>query len=244
MSVLERPKIKRALLKLSGEAFAEEGGFGLNPQSVKYLAGEIVEVHKTGVETAVVIGGGNFVRGETFSREAGIEPAVAHYMGMLATIINALALQEAIEKLGVPTRVMSALEAQAVCETFIRRRALRHLEKGRIVILAGGTGNPFFTTDTAAALRAQELNADVLIKGTKVDGVYDQDPHVHAEAKRFPEITFDEAISRRLQVMDQTAFTMCREFSLPIIVLNIREPLAMKRAVLGESVGTLVGGAL
>ncbi len=243
MSALERPKIKRALLKLSGEAFAEEGGFGLNPQSVKYLASEIVEVHKAGVETAVVIGGGNFVRGEAFSREAGIEPAVAHYMGMLATIINALALQEAIEKLGVPTRVMSALEARAVCETFIRRRALRHLEKGRIVILAGGTGNPFFTTDTAAALRAQELNADVLIKGTKVDGVYDQDPSIHSEAQRFAEISFDEAIDRRLRVMDQTAFTLCREFSLPIIVLNVREPSAMKRAVLGEPVGTLVGGA-
>ncbi|MCL6623703.1 MAG: UMP kinase [Fimbriimonadales bacterium] len=239
----ERPKIKRALLKLSGEAFAEEGGFGLDPQSVKYLASEIVEVYKVGVETAVVIGGGNFVRGDAFSREAGIEPAVAHYMGMLATIINALALQEAIEKLGVFTRVMSALEAQAVCETFIRRRALRHLEKGRIVLLAGGTGNPFFTTDTAAALRAQELNADVLIKGTKVDGVYDQDPCLHADAQRFAHISFDEVIHRRLRVMDQTAFTLCREFSLPIIVLNIREPSAMKRAVLGEPVGTLVGGA-
>ncbi|MCH8275402.1 MAG: UMP kinase [Armatimonadetes bacterium] len=238
----DRPKLNRVLLKLSGEAFAGEAGFGLDAAAVNYIAEQIVDVHNAGVQTAVVIGGGNFIRGGVFSREGGIEEAVAHYMGMLGTLMNALPLQEAVEKLGVSSRVMSAIEVEAVCETFIRRRALRHLERGRIVILAAGTGNPFFTTDTAAALRAQELGADALVKATKVDGIYDKDPMAHADASRFSEISYDEAIRRRLQVMDQTAFTMCREYQLPIIVLSIFEKGAMKQAALGKRVGTLVGG--
>lgn len=227
---------------MSGEAFAGGSEFGLDPKAVGYIAREIVDVHKAGVQTAVVVGGGNFVRGGSFAKEAGIEQAVGDYMGMLGTLINALALQEAVEKLGIATRVMSAISVQAASETFIRRRALRHLEKGRIVILAGGTGNPFFTTDTAAVLRALELEVDALLKATKVDGVYDKDPNKYAGAKRYKTITYTEAIRKRLGVMDQTAFTMCREHGLPIVVLSIYEKGAMKAAVLGKSNGTWVGG--
>lgn len=239
---MSRTKHGRILLKLSGEAFAGDGEFGLDPKIVGYIAREVVGVHSEGVETAVVVGGGNFIRGESFSREGGIEQSVADYMGMLGTIMNALALQEAIEKLGVPTRVMSAIGVQAVCETFIRRRALRHLEKGRVVVLAAGTGNPFFTTDTAAVLRALELGASALLKATKVDGVYDKDPEKHTDAKRYETITFSEAINRQLGVMDITAFAMCREHNLPIIVLSIYQEGAMRAAAQGECVGTYVGG--
>lgn len=240
--MLERPKPSRVLLKLSGEAFAGEEAFGLDPKTVHYIAEEIVSVHDAGIQSAIVVGGGNFLRGEEFSREAGINQSVADTMGMVSTIMNALALQEAIEKLGVPTRVMSAISIQQVCEPFIRRRAIRHLEKGRIVILAAGTGNPFFTTDTAAVLRALELGADVLIKATKVDGVYDKDPHIYKDASKFEYITFSDAIRLRLGVMDQTAFTMCHEHNLPVVVLSLFQKGTLRAAALGENVGTLVGG--
>ena len=240
--VSERIKPKRILLKLSGEAFAGEDRFGLNAQSVKYIAEEIVSVHDAGIETAVVVGGGNFIRGEVFSKESEIDQSVADYMGMLGTLMNAMALQEAIEKIGIPTRVMSAVNVQAVSEPFIRRRAKRHLEKGRIIILAAGTGNPFFTTDTAAVLRALELGAEILLKATKVDGVYDKDPKKFNDASKFENITFSDAIQKRLGVMDQTAFTMCREHKLPVVVLSLYEKGAMRNAALGEKIGTFVGG--
>ncbi len=237
-----RTKFDRILLKLSGEAFAGEGHFGLDPKVIGYIAKEVADVHTSGVQTAVVVGGGNFIRGGIFSKEGGMDQSVADYMGMLGTIINALALQEAIEKLDVPTRVMSAIAVQAVSETFIRRRAVRHLEKGRIVLLAAGTGNPYFTTDTAAVLRALELNANALLKATKVDGVYDKDPAKFQDAKRYGEVSFSESIEKRLGVMDQTAFTMCREHNLPVIVLSIYEEGAIKAAANGGQVGTYVGG--
>lgn len=216
--------------------------FGLDPKVVSYIAQEVVDVQRAGVETAVVVGGGNFIRGGSFSKEAGIDQSVADYMGMLGTIINALALQEAIEKLGVPVRVMSAIAVQAVSETFIMRRAIRHLEKGRVVLLAAGTGNPFLTTDTAAVLRALELKARVLLKATKVDGVYDRDPAKFSGAQKYENISFKEAMDEQLGVMDMTAFAMCREHDLPIIVLSIYEKGSMKAAALGGRVGTLVGG--
>lgn len=237
---LTRKPLKRVLLKLSGEALAGDGRFGLDATAVNFIAGEVMKLHEAGVETAIVVGGGNFIRGEAFSREGGIQQSVADQMGMLGTIMNALGLQEAIERLGAPTRAMSAITVQAVCEPFIRRRAIRHLEKRRVVVLAAGTGNPFFTTDTAAVLRAMELQCDAIIKATKVDGVYDSDPARNPGANRFETLTFDEAISRRLGVMDQTAFTMCREHGLPIIVLSIHEADAIVAAARGEAVGTLV----
>lgn len=238
----QRRAYRRILLKMSGEVFSGGKPFGIDPQTVSYLAQEVVSLAKEGIQVAVVVGGGNFVRGEDFSREGGIDQAVADYMGMLGTVINAMALQEAIERSGVATRVMSAIEVRALCESFIRRRALRHLEKGRVVVLAAGTGNPFFTTDTAAVLRAIELGCDVLFKATKVDGVYNRDPMEDPKAIRYETLTFDEAIRDRLAVMDQTAFTMCREHSLPVIVLSIHEPGAILRAAKGAPVGTLVGG--
>jgi uridylate kinase len=228
------------LLKLSGEALAGEGRFGLDATTVNFIAGEVARLHDAEVETAIVVGGGNFIRGESFSREGGIQQSVADQMGMLGTIMNALALQEAIEKVGPATRVMSAVTIQAVCEPFIRRRAIRHLEKKRIVVLAAGTGNPFFTTDTASVLRALELQCDAIIKATKVDGVYDADPEVVASAKRYETLSFNEAIAKDLGVMDQTAFTMCREHDLPVIVLSIHQPGAIASAAKGDAVGTLV----
>jgi uridylate kinase len=239
---LDRPKIKRILLKLSGEAFAGDAQVGLDPKTVNYIAKEVVAVKESGIETAVVVGGGNFIRGGVFSKEGGIDQAVADYMGMLGTLMNALALQEAMEKLGYPTRVMSAIGVQAIAESFIRRRAIRHLEKGRVVVLAAGTGNPFFTTDTAAVLRALEINADVLLKATKVDGVYNKDPKKSADATRYAELTYAEAISQGLGVMDMTAFTKCQEEKLPIIVLSIYQEGAMRDAALGKPIGTFVGG--
>lgn len=237
---MTRKPLKRVLLKLSGEALAGEARFGLDASTVNYIAGEVVRLHEAGVETAIVVGGGNFIRGESFSREGGIQQSVADQMGMLGTIMNALALQEAIEKIGPPTRVMSAVTIQAVSEPFIRRRAIRHLEKKRIVVLAAGTGNPFFTTDTASVLRALELQCEVIIKATKVDGVYDSDPNKNPDAKRYETLSFNEAISKELGVMDQTAFTMCREHALPVIVLSIHEPGTIAAAARGEEVGTLV----
>lgn len=231
----------RVLLKLSGEAFAGDRGIGLDYRVVGSLARQIVDAHALGVQIAVVIGGGNIVRGQQ-AAQAGIDRATADYMGMLATAINALALQDAIEQLGVPTRVQTAIQMFQVAEPFIRRRAIRHLEKGRIVILAAGTGNPYFTTDTAAALRALEIHAQAFLKATNVDGVYDTDPRKDPNAKRYTYVTYQEAITRQLRVMDLTALTLCMENRLPIVVFNIARPGNVVRAVLGEEVGTFVGG--
>jgi uridylate kinase len=241
-TALSRRPFGRVVIKLSGEALAGKGGFGLDLTVLAYVAREVSEVHAQGVQAALVVGGGNYVRGEEFAGDSGIDRTVADQMGMLATIMNALALQSAIERAGVPVRVQSAIEVHDVCESVIRRRAIRHLEKGRVVIFAAGTGNPYFTTDTAAVLRALEIEAECLIKATKVDGVYDKDPKKHAAAVRYDALPYAEAISKRLAVMDQTAFTMCRENGLPIIVLAFDQPSALSRAVRGEAVGTLVGG--
>ncbi|AIE87091.1 Uridylate kinase [Fimbriimonas ginsengisoli Gsoil 348] len=230
------------LIKLSGEALAGSFQFGLDPTTLSYIAKEIAAVQKAGVEVGVVVGGGNFVRGETFSSEGAIERTVADQMGMLGTLMNALALQSAVETQGVQTRVQSAVNVAQVAEMFIRRRAMRHMEKGRVVVFAAGTGNPYFTTDTAAVLRALEIDADLLIKATKVDGVYDKDPKKHADAVKYDSVAYSTAIEQRLGVMDQTAFTMCREHRLPLIVLDFNKPGSLLRAVLGEDEGTLVGG--
>lgn len=241
MSLTRRP-FQRILLKLSGEALAGKLGFGLDPDVVAYMAKEIAEVHGTGKEIAIVVGGGNFVRGETFSETSSIDRTVADQMGMLGTLMNALALQSAIEKAGVPSRVQSAIAIAAVAEPFIRRRAVRHLEKGRVVVFAAGTGNPYFTTDTASVLRALEIEAEVVVKATKVDGIYTKDPKKHADAVRYDVLNFSEAIEKRLGVMDQTAFTMCRDHKLPIVVLDFNQAGSLKDAVNGGPTGTLVGG--
>lgn len=238
----EPVRYPRILLKLSGEALSGKTGFGLDTETLDYIAGEVVAVHDIGVQTAVVVGGGNYMRGGVFSAQGGIDRTVADHMGMLGTIMNGLALQAAIEKRGVQTRVQSAISIEEVCEPFIRRRAIRHMEKGRVVVLAAGTGNPYFTTDTAAVLRALEVEADLLIKATKVDGVYDKDPKMHPDAKRFMTIDYSEVISKRLAVMDMTAFTMCQENGLPIVVLDLLEKGSIVKAVKGEQVGTRVDG--
>jgi uridylate kinase len=239
---ITRRSFNRVLIKLSGEALAGELQFGLDAKVLNYIATEIAEVDKAGVHVAIVVGGGNFVRGETFSSEGGIDRTVADQMGMLGTLMNALALQSAIEKAGVQSRVQSAIGVSQVAESFIRRRAIRHMEKGRIVVFAAGTGNPYFSTDTAAVLRALEIEADCLIKATKVDGVYTKDPKKHKDATKYDTLNYSEAISKRLAVMDQTAFTMCREHKLPLIVLDFNKPGSLARAVRGEAEGTLVGG--
>jgi uridylate kinase len=241
LTIARRP-FKRALLKLSGEALAGDLRFGLDPKVLSYIAEEVAQVHQAGVEVAIVVGGGNFIRGETFSAEGAIDRTVADQMGMLGTLMNALALQSAIENQDIPTRVQSAVAIAQVAEAFIRRRAMRHLEKQRVVVFAAGTGNPYFTTDTAAVLRGLEIEADVLVKATKVDGVYDKDPKKHADAVKYDTVTFTEAIEKRLGVMDQTAFTMCREHRLPLIVLDFNRPGSLLRAIRGEEEGTLVGG--
>ena len=230
---------RRVLLKISGEALMGKGEFGLDPDMVARIAGEVAAVNKLGIEVCLVIGGGNIFRGIAGAAQ-GMQRASADYMGMLATVINALAMQNALEQVGVPTRVLSAIPMATVCEPYIRRRAIRHLEKGRVVIFAAGTGNPFFTTDTAAALRASEMGCDALLKGTKVDGVYSADPKKDASATRFDLISFDEAISRGLGVMDATAFALCRDQKLPINVFSIFKAGALKRVVMGENEGTLV----
>ncbi|MBS1717754.1 MAG: UMP kinase [Armatimonadetes bacterium] len=237
----DRRRFERVIIKLSGEALAGDG-FGLDQKVLRYIATEIKAVYEAGTQVAIVVGGGNFVRGEAFSQEGGIDRTIADQMGMLATIMNSLAIQSALEAQGVPTRVQSAINVAQVAESFIRRRAIRHLEKGRIVVLAAGTGNPYFTTDTAAVLRAIEIDADCLIKATKVDGIYDKDPKRHGDAVRYENLNYTEAIAKRLAVMDQTAFTLCREHKLPVIVLNFNEPGSLLRAVSGEPAGTLVGG--
>lgn len=236
-----QPRWQRVLLKLSGEAFAGERKTGLDYAVISSLAQQIVDAHQLGVEIAVVIGGGNIIRGQ-YAAQAGIDRATADYMGMLATVINALALQDAIEQLGVPTRVQTAIQMFQVAEPFIRRRAIRHLEKGRVVILAAGTGNPYFTTDTAAALRALEIHAQAFLKATNVDGVYNADPKTDPNAKRFSYITYGEALALQLRVMDLTALTLCMEHRLPIVVFNVARPGNVVRAILGEDIGTLVGG--
>lgn len=234
-------KYRRILLKLSGEALAGPDGFGIDPLRAEDVAKRVREVHELGVDVAIVIGAGNLWRGRR-GIERGMDRATADYMGMLATVMNALALMDAMERMGLVTRVQSAVEMHAVAEPYIRRRAMRHLEKGRVVILGGGTGNPYFSTDTAAALRAMEIDADVVIKATKVDGVYDSDPMTNPDAQRFDHMTFMEAINRRLQVMDSTAISLCMDNDLPILVLNLWNPDDLRRALFGEKVGTLVYG--
>ncbi|GAB4455338.1 MAG: UMP kinase [Anaerolineales bacterium] len=234
-------KYKRILLKLSGEALAGESGFGIDVDEAESIAKRIKEVHDLGLEIAVVIGAGNLWRGKQ-GLERGMDRSTADYMGMLATVMNAMALMDALEREGVYTRVMSAIEMRAIAEPYIRRRATRHLEKGRVVIFGAGTGNPFFSTDTAAALRATEIDADVVIKATKVDGVYDSDPKKNPNAKKFDELTYIDVINRRLQVMDSTAITHCMENKIPILVVNLWDPNALLAALRGEAVGTLVHG--
>jgi uridylate kinase len=235
------PKYKRLILKVTGEVFAGPHQFGIDGQTVKAFAQEIKEVKEMGCELALVIGGGNIFRGAVAS-EIGMDRASADTMGMLATVINSLALQDALEKLGVSTRVLSAIEMRQVAEPYIRRRATRHLEKGRVVIFAGGTGNPYFTTDTTASLRAMEVGAEVILKATKVEGVYDADPFKHEGAHKFEELTYIEVLNRELKVMDSTAISLCMDNQLPIIVFNIMEKGNIKRVVCGEPIGTLVSG--
>jgi len=237
----KRPKYSRVLLKLSGEALSGEGGMGIHPKAVQDTAEQVREVRELGVQVVVVVGGGNIFRGLSGS-ERGIERATGDYMGMLATVINALALQDALEKLGVATRVQTAITMAQVAEAFIRRRAVRHLEKGRVVIFGGGTGNPYFSTDTAAALRANEIGAEVILKATKVDGIYDSDPKKNSKARRFSQISYLEALKQQLKVMDSTAFSLCMDNKMPIIVFDLFRPHNLRRVVMGEKVGTLVTG--
>ncbi len=239
MSEQRSTKYGRVLLKLSGEALAGDRGFGIDPPVVDRITEEVKAIHGLGVSLGVVIGGGNIVRGTTAS-ERGMDRVSADYMGMLATIINALALQDLLERKGVDTRVMTAIRMEQLAEPYIRRRAIRHLEKGRVVVFAGGTGNPYFSTDTAAVLRAIEMNADVVIKATKVEGVYTADPTADPDAEFIPDITFQEVMARDLRVMDAAAVSLCRENDLPIIVLNLEERGAVQAAILGERIGTLV----
>lgn len=233
-------RVARVLLKLSGEAFSGDQGFGIDPEPLATIAGEIRQARLDGAEVAVVVGGGNIIRGATLAESGDIEQATADYMGMLGTVINGLALREKLQSLGVDSRVMSALEIRSVAEPFIRNRAIRHLEKGRVVVLSAGIGNPFFTTDTCAALRATELRCDVLLKATKVDAIYDRDPAKHPDATPFTSLTYTDAIRREIAVMDATAFTICRERSIPIRVFKYDEPGNIQRAVSGEPIGTIV----
>jgi uridylate kinase len=235
-----KPVFKRILLKLSGEALQGDQGYGISPDVIESIADEIASIHALGVQTAIVIGGGNIFRGVAGSA-AGMDRAHADYMGMLATVINGLALQDALENKGVVTRVQTAISMAAVAEPYIRRRAVRHLEKGRVVIFAAGTGNPYFTTDTAASLRAMEIHADVIMKATKVDGVYDSDPKKNPNAKKFSALTYLEVLQRDLKVMDAAAIAMCRDNHLPIMVFSLNDKGNILRAVTGESLGTLVG---
>ena len=234
-------KYRRILLKLSGEALAGEQGFGIDPQVINGIAGEIKDVIDLGVEVALVIGGGNIFRGLAASSQ-GMERASADYMGMLATVMNSLAMQDALEKLDVDTRVQSAIEMQQVAEPYIRRRAVRHLEKGRVVIFSAGTGNPYFTTDTAASLRAMEINAEVIIKATKVDGVYSADPKKDSAAVKLPTLTYLDVLQRGLQVMDATATSLCMDNNLPMIIFDMTQHGNIKKVVLGDNIGTIVNG--
>jgi len=234
-----RPEYERILLKLSGEALMGEMDYGIDPDYIRGLASEVKAVSDVGVEVALVIGGGNIFRGAGLA-QGGMDRVTGDHMGMLATVINCLAMQDALENQGAYCRVMSALEINSVCEDYIRRRAVRHLEKGRIVLFAAGTGNPFFTTDSAASLRAVEVGADIMIKGTKVDGIYDKDPMKHDDAVKYDLVSFDEAVEKRLGVMDQTAIVMCRDNNLPVKVFNMNTSGDLMRLVMGENVGTTV----
>jgi len=231
---------KRVLVKLSGEAMCPPGSYGIDPAAVAGVVNELLPVAKLGVQIGLVIGGGNFVRGKELASDPHIQRATADYMGMLATVINALALQDALESHGLTTRVLSALSMSAVCEPFIRRRAVRHLEKGRVVILAGGTGSPFFTTDTCAALRSQEIHAQVLLKATKVDGVFDADPATDARAKKYDRLSYSKVLDDRLGIMDLTAISMCMESKIPIIVFALSKSGSLLAAVQGKPVGTII----
>ncbi|MBN1508443.1 MAG: UMP kinase [Sedimentisphaerales bacterium] len=233
-------KYNRVLLKLSGESFCKPGDFGIDGPSLESVAERIVDICKLGPQVAIVVGAGNFIRGETFSQRSRIPRTTADYMGMLATIINGCALQETLEKQGLPTRVLSAIDVSAMCEPFIRRRALRHLERGRVVILAGGTGNPFFTTDTCAALRASELDADLLVKATKVEGVYSDDPKKNPQATLLTRLSYNDVLKQGLRIMDHAAISLCRDKNIPIIVLNIFTKGNITRAICGEQVGTII----
>ena len=233
------PHFKRILLKLSGEALMGDQPYGIDPAVATRIAQDVAEIQALGVQTAIVIGGGNIFRGLAASAR-GMDRSTGDYMGMLATVINALALQDALEHNGVPTRVLTAIEMRAVAEPFIRRRAVRHLEKGRVVVFAAGTGNPYFTTDTAAALRAMEMKAEVILKATKVDGIYTADPVKHPDATRYEQISYLQVLQERLQVMDATAISLCMDNKLPILVFNLKTPGNIKRVVMGEAVGTIV----
>jgi len=235
-----RPAYKRVLLKISGEGFCHEGGFGIEAEHLEDIARQCVDVARMGVELAIVVGGGNFIRGATFAEDGHIPRATADYMGMLATVINALALQETMERFGQSTRVQSAISVHSVAEPFIRRRAVRHLEKGRAVILAAGTGNPFFTTDTCAALRATELEADVVLKATKVDGIYDSDPKKNPNARLYQDVSYEEVLNKQLRVMDLTAITLCMERKIPLVVFNLKREGNIARVLRGENIGTRI----
>lgn len=235
-----RPRYERVLLKISGEGLGRPGESGIDGGAVRRVAEEVIEVHKLGVQVAVVVGGGNFIRGSIVAAKANLQEASAHYMGMLATVINALALQDVMEHLGQETRVQSSIAIDSVCEYFIRRRCIRHLEKGRVVILAAGTGRPFVTTDTAAALAAVEINADILLKATKVDGVYSADPVKDRRAKLLPNLSYNQVIDGRLAIMDVSAIDLCQRHAVPIAVLNLMKSGNMKKVVLGKKIGTLV----
>lgn len=238
-AVASKPRYRRILLKLSGEALGGVEGQGINPEAVHDMACQVAEVQQLGVEVVIVVGGGNIFRGLQGSKK-GIERATGDYMGMLATVINALALQDALEKQGVETRVQSAINMTQIAEPFIRRRAVRHLEKGRVVIFAAGTGNPYFSTDTAAALRANEIGAEVVLKATKVDGIYDKDPKKHADAKRYDQVSYTTALEKQLKVMDAAAFALCMDNKMPIIVFDFFKPHNLRNVVLGKKVGTQV----
>jgi len=239
MGIMSEPVFRRILLKLSGEALMGSREFGVDPVRAAGIAEEVDEVRKLGVEVAIVVGGGNFIRGVVAS-ESGIDRVVADNMGMLATVINGLALQDALERRGCYTRVTTAIEIREIAEPFIRRRAIRHLEKGRVVIFAGGTGNPYFSTDTAASLRAMEIKADAILKATKVDGIYDADPMVVKNAKKFSQITYLDVLKKGLKVMDSTAISLCQDNNLPIIIFNLNQHGNIKKVVTGEKVGSLV----
>ncbi|MBI3811195.1 MAG: UMP kinase [Nitrospirae bacterium] len=236
---MTEPKYQRVLLKISGEVLAGDQGYGIDPKVIDAVAIEIKDIHDLGVEVAIVIGGGNIFRGLAASAN-GMERSSADYMGMLATVLNALALQNTLERKGVFTRVQSAIEMRQLAESYIRRRAIRHLEKKRVIIFAGGTGNPYFSTDTAAALRAMEIGAQVILKGTKVDGIYDADQMKHPKAKRYDELTFFQVIEKDLRVMDSTAVSLCMDHNLPLIVFNLKQTGNIKRIILGQKVGTIV----
>ena len=237
-----KPVYRRILLKLSGEALLGNQAYGIDDGILRGLSKEIREISSLGVQVALVVGGGNIFRGIQTSREYGIDRVSADYMGMLATVINSLALQERLERDGVMTRVLSAIEMRSIAEPYIRRRALRHLEKGRVVIFAAGTGNPYFTTDTAAALRAMEINSDAILKATRVDGVYDRDPMLHKKAKMFKELTYIDVLQRNLKVMDATAISLCMDNDLPIVVFNLTKRGNIRKVVMGERIGTVVRG--